>query len=249
MATRFIDKEFGADPTTAIADDVTGTRRVRNLPDAAGFVYDKVDHNIKYNRNGSIAVLSAGGGSSSTPLSLASGNFSQLYATTPATSGDVRAQYTRLYFTGAGGSGEALRAFATVDDVAANTVRGAHVSLSFDATGSVTGLGAALESTLHINNSGGATGTLYAIKAAINSDGAASDPVGATSLAYFAAVNQGDATGGADVDDDAVLIDIVGHTIGSGNMVHANAALAATHLIKIRISGTIYYLLATDTPA
>lgn len=54
MATRFIDKEYGANSTTAIANDATGTAKVRNLPDAAGFVYDIVDNTLKFNKNGNI---------------------------------------------------------------------------------------------------------------------------------------------------------------------------------------------------
>ena len=54
MATRFIDKEYGTNSSTAIADDTTGTRKVQNLPDAAGLVYDSVDGFIKYNDAGNI---------------------------------------------------------------------------------------------------------------------------------------------------------------------------------------------------
>lgn len=57
MAIRFIDKDFGANSTTAIANDATGTAKVRNLPDAAGIVYDKVDNTLKYNANGTIRQL------------------------------------------------------------------------------------------------------------------------------------------------------------------------------------------------
>lgn len=57
MATRFIDKEFGADSTTAIADDATGRLKVKDLPDAAGLVIDKVDGFIKYNDGGTIREL------------------------------------------------------------------------------------------------------------------------------------------------------------------------------------------------
>ena len=57
MASRFIDKEYGANSTTAIADDATGRLKVRNLPDAAGFVMDKVDGFIKYNDAGTIREL------------------------------------------------------------------------------------------------------------------------------------------------------------------------------------------------
>lgn len=57
MATRFLDKEYGADSSTAIADDATGTAKVKNLPDAAGYVYDKVDGFIKYNDAGNIRTV------------------------------------------------------------------------------------------------------------------------------------------------------------------------------------------------
>jgi hypothetical protein len=57
MAIRFIDKEFGATPTTAIANDATGTSKIRNLPDAAGIAYDKVDNTLKINANGTIRVI------------------------------------------------------------------------------------------------------------------------------------------------------------------------------------------------
>lgn len=150
-------------------------------------------------------------------------------------------RYNRAYIATAAISGDAFRAFATVENVAAATVRGAHISLSMGASGTVTGLGVALECTLHIPTTAGQTGTLYAVKAAINSDGAASDPAGATTLAYFAAVNQGDATGGADVDTDAVLLDIDGHTVGNGNLISAVGTAYAlaefTHSIRIKVTG------------
>lgn len=59
MATRFIDKETGASTTTAIADDTTGRRKIRNLNDAAGLAYDKVDHVLKYNGNDAVKTLVA----------------------------------------------------------------------------------------------------------------------------------------------------------------------------------------------
>lgn len=159
--------------------------------------------------------------------------------------------YTRSYVATAGISADAFRAFGTVENVAAATARGAHISLSFGASGTVTGLAAALEATLHVPSGGGMAGTNYAVKAAINSDGEASDPAGATHLAYFAAVNQGDATGGADVDDDAVLFHIDGHTIADDNMVDSAATEYAlseiTHGIKIKVGSTVMWLLASTT--
>ncbi len=195
------------------------------------------------------------GGSSSSPVVVdtAGHKFNSMYFDSGATSGEAVGLYDRLYLTGAGGEGIALRGFASVTDVAAANARGAHISLSFGASGTVTGLGAALEATLHIPSGGGAAGTLYAVKAAINSDGANSDPAGATTLAYFAAVNQGNATGGADVDDDAVLIDIDGHTIGNGNLVEAVGTAYAlaefTHSLRIKIGGTLYYIPISNLAA
>lgn len=57
MATAFLDKETGVDTSTAIADDATGTAKIKNLPDAAGIKYDKVDGFIKYNDAGNIRTL------------------------------------------------------------------------------------------------------------------------------------------------------------------------------------------------
>lgn len=65
MAIRYIDKEFGANSTTAIANDTTGTAKVKNLPDAAGIVYDKVDNTLKVNQNGTIVPLLTGASLSS----------------------------------------------------------------------------------------------------------------------------------------------------------------------------------------
>jgi hypothetical protein len=70
MATRFIDKEYGADSSTAIANDTTGTRKVQNLPNATGLVYDMVDNTFKFNKNGTIATL----GDSSSGLTAISGS-------------------------------------------------------------------------------------------------------------------------------------------------------------------------------
>lgn len=202
---------------------------------------------------GSATLTQEGGASSALLLGLgnsttraktgtASAKFLSFY--TESNADGVYGVYFRHYLSTAGISNDCLRAFGTVNNVAAGTARGAHVSLSFGDTGTVTGLGAALEATLHIPNQATQAGTLYAVKAAINSDGATSDTAGATTVAYFAAVNQGNATGGADVDDDAVLFDIDGHTIGSGNMVEASTTEANySHSVRVKIAGSLYYMM------
>jgi hypothetical protein len=57
MAIRYLDKEFGVNISTAIANDATGRAKVQNLPGAAGIASDFVDFDIKYNRNGTIVAL------------------------------------------------------------------------------------------------------------------------------------------------------------------------------------------------
>ena len=57
MAGRFIDKEHGTDTTTAITDSASNRRKVRNLLDAAGLVWDRVSLTFKFNGNDVIKEL------------------------------------------------------------------------------------------------------------------------------------------------------------------------------------------------
>jgi hypothetical protein len=202
---------------------------------------------------GASSALLHGLGNSTTRTKSGTANAKFISYYTEGNANGIYGFYYRHYVSTAATSQDAARFYATVNDVAAATVRGIHVSLSQGTTGSVTGLGAAIEATLHINTSGSAAGTLYGVKSAINSEGAASDPAGVTTLAYFAAVNQGDTTGGADVDDDAVLLDITGHTIANGNLIEAVGTAYAlaelTHSIRIKAGGTLYYIPISTTAA
>lgn len=193
-------------------------------------------------------------GTSGAPVTEDTANmkFMSFYFDDGALSGEAVGQYLRLYVTGAGGEGIGGRFYTSVTDVAAGNARGAHISLSFGATGSVTGLGTALETTLHIPSGGGLAGTVSSMKAAINSDGAASDPVGAR-LSVFNVVSQGDATGMADVDTDAALFDFQGWTLANGNMIAVastpGAMPNATHSFKCRLpDGSLVYLYGGATP-
>jgi hypothetical protein len=187
------------------------------------------------------------GGASNAKLiqSVADNKFISFYLDNAATSGDSRGLYLRQYISGAGGGGDAARFYSTVNDVAAATVRGAHISLDFGASGTVTGLGAALECTLHIPNDATQAGTLCAIKLAVNSDGSTSDPAG-SALSFIRVDNQGDATGMADVDTDAYLFDLAGFTEASGSMVSIQSAGAypagLVGTLKIRVGGVAYYI-------
>ena len=200
-------------------------------------------YEIGTNVNNTALLLGSGTSSSPMTSALADKNFLGFWFNSTATSGDNRGLYLRTYFAGAGGGGETARIYSTVNNVTAGTVHGAHVSLSFGTTGKVTGQGAALRATLHIANQATQSGTLSPIIAEIYSDGSTSDPAGSL-LSFIRIVNGGDATGGADVDDDAALFDITGVTIATGNLVAESTTESNySHSVKVRVNGTVYYMM------
>ena len=193
------------------------------------------------------AIIKAGTSSSTVSTSTANTKFISCYFENSATSGDNRGMYLRQYLSGAGSGGEAARIFSTIN-AACGTAHGAHISLNFGASGSLSGLGVAMRGTLHIpDNATWTGGTLAALQAEIYSDGAASDPDGVTELSYIRVINDGNSSGKADVDDDAFLMSIQGHTIGAGNMVAVKSSAAVSHTAKIKIGSTTYYVMLSDT--
>jgi hypothetical protein len=177
--------------------------------------------------------------------SVAGTRWFEVYMNSTATSGDNRAQYVRLWLSGANasGGGESLRAFTTVE-AACGTAHGAHISLSFGAAGSLSGLGVAMRGTLHIpDNASWTSGTIAALQAEIYSDGAASDPDGVTEVSFIRVVNGGDTTGAADIDTDAVLFSLQGFTANTGSLVELGTGMGTvTGTLKIKIGADIRYL-------
>jgi len=185
-------------------------------------------------------------GTSALPLtsSVADTKFFQEYVKSTATSGDNRARYSRLYLAGAGGGGEALRAFTTVQ-AACGTAHGAHISLNFagTTTGELSGLGVAGRFTLHIpDDAAWEGGTLSAVQAEIWADGAASDPDGLTELSMFRAVIGGNTTGDDDIETDVAFLSI--STAGgaaSGAMVDSDiTALTGKAGLRVKVNGSLY---------
>lgn len=178
--------------------------------------------------------------------------FVSLYFDDGATSGDARGIYDRLYITGAGGGGEALRAYTDVENVAGATAHGAHISLGFGASGSVTGQGIGVRATLHLPTTAlPASNVTYApLQAEVYSDGDNADPSG-NKLSFLRLVNDG-GNGKADVDDDAAAIEFTGFTVADGNMLASKAAAACpnvTESIRIRMpDGTARYIYVGTTP-
>jgi hypothetical protein len=131
------------------------------------------------------------GGTSAVPIAVTTaGNINSSYATTSAATGDTRLSYNKLTFTSTG-SGETIRAFSVVTGVAAatgGTINGAHISLSIDAPGTISGSAHALRATLGMGALAAPGGTLSALN--VDSDLAANCTVPA-SAAFIRVTNSG----------------------------------------------------------
>lgn len=202
-----------------------------------------VGHRPEPNINPSTAIL-MGIGTESYPatISVADKKFLSFYLKNSATSGDNRGMYLRFYLAGAGGGGEAARLYTDVYNVAAGTAHGAHISLGFGTTGTLTGLGVAGRNTLHLPSGGGAAGTLAATQAEIYSDGSNSDPAGATEISFLRVINDGAASGMADVDDDAFFFSAQGFTDGTGNVLRVAVPTTLAASLRVKVGSTSYYL-------
>lgn len=194
-------------------------------------------------------ALLLGQGTSAAPVSTstAAKNFLQYYVKSTATTAgsDTRAAYLRLYLSGATtGGGEALRAFTTVE-AAIGTAHGAHISLNFGASGSVSGQAIAMRGTLHLP-AGTATGTVAAVQGEIYLDAATSAPPSG-SHGIFRGIVAGDATNVAAVKNLFLIEGVQATAASSGvaDMVTTGCADAtSTVRIKVRINSTDYWLLA-----
>lgn len=107
-------------------------------------------------RGGTAAeLLGSGNSTTRSTTATADRNFIGFWTESTATSGDSRGAYIRHYFSGAGGSGEALRAFGTVNNVTAatgGTVNGIHATLDIEgASAAISGAANAIRATLATN--------------------------------------------------------------------------------------------------
>ena len=107
------------------------------------------------------------GGTATDPITVTTAeNISSFYGTTSATTGDTRLSYNRLTFTSTG-SGETIRALTRVTGANAatgGTVNGAHISLSVNTGGSISGAGNGLRVTLGAAASVTVGGTVAALQ-------------------------------------------------------------------------------------
>ena len=197
-----------------------------------------------FTQTAATAALLQGSGTAAAPTtqSVASKNFLGYWFDTTATSGDTRGLYLRLYFSGAGVSGEAARIFGTVNNVTAavgGTVNGAHISLSIaGASGAISGQGFAARLTFGADAQ---TRTLNANCAVVNVD--TDIATGNTVPAGFAFIKFTN-TGAVTVPG---LFRLPAAPV-NGSIFAAHVTDAMSHSIRIYDSaGTAYYLMATTT--
>lgn len=190
---------------------------------------------VKLDNNGGADPANAllmGIGTTADPATTATAGkfFIEVRAQTTATSGDNRLAYLRYDIDGAGASGECLRAFTDLG-AAADTARGAQISLQAGATGYVTGLGVGVDAQLYVKNEAlHANGTYAVINAEIYSEGATSSVAAATEVAYFRIVASGNATGIGTVDDKAFLFDLSGFTSGAAKLWYDHQGSAPANI-------------------
>jgi len=160
------------------------------------------------------------------------GNTTQLYVTASAASGGIRGYYGRVNFTGATG-GETLRAFTTVAAAqgSGQTTNGAHISMSVNSGGSISGAGNALRATLGVATGVTPGGTLASIQ--VDSDFPSSVTLpGSASFLRFTNSNTG----------------TIGNLMNVPKaMVVVKGSAALSHKIQIVADdGTPYYIMVSD---
>lgn len=174
--------------------------------------------------------VSAGASSSAIAASTAR-SVNQFYVTASHASGDMRAIYARTNFTGAG-AGETLRAFSTVAAAqgSGQTTNGAHISLSVNTGGSITGAANAGRFTLGsaVNSPGG---TLAVLQVDTDFSSGTTLPGSAAFIRFTESSN-------------AKMTNLLNLPTA---MVVAKTAAAVSHTIKIiAADGTPYWLMASD---
>jgi len=206
-------------------------------------------HGVSYSHVDSTAVLH-GAGVSGTNVVINSANkrFMNYYLENSATSGDNRGMYLRHYLSGAGSSGEALRLFQTISDVACAGAHGAHISLNFGTTGSVVGLGMASRCTLHLPAGTMPTGTVAPVMSEVWFEADTSSPPPSNHSLFYGTVS-GNATLQADFKNLFQLdVKVTGAASGTDDMVTIACADSPSDVeIRTRINGIDYWILATAT--
>jgi hypothetical protein len=176
------------------------------------------------------------GGTATDPITVTTAeNISSFYGTASNTTGDTRLSYNRLTFTSTG-SGETIRALTRVTGANAatgGTVNGAHISLSVNSGGSISGAGNGLRVTLGAAAGVTVGGTVAALQVDSDVDTTATLPGNAS---FIRVTNSGTGT----ISNLFNLPDAMVQPIGG-------TATTATQKIRfVDSAGTAYFLYAIE---
>jgi hypothetical protein len=176
------------------------------------------------------------GGTATDPITVTTAeNISSFYGTASNTTGDTRLSYNRLTFTSTG-SGETIRALTRVTGANAatgGTVNGAHISLSVNTGGSISGAGNGLRVTLGAAASVTVGGTVAALQVDSDVDTTATLPGNAS---FIRVTNSGTGT----ITNLFNLPDAMVAPIGG-------TSTTATQKIRfVDSAGTAYFLYAIE---
>ena len=166
--------------------------------------------------------------------------------TNAATSGTERTLDVSQTHTGIGASAEALRATITTNTKGGTYMNALFGKIDFATTGLVTGLAGVVcaELTMPGGAVAGGAGTYATFEAELNLPTSYSGtvPISVLRIGTWGAQK-------ADFDTYGYLLDIDGPAVGSGKFFQVNTAAAATHALKIRIGGVLYYMMLTNVGA
>lgn len=188
-------------------------------------------------------IEGAGASGANHSLGATAGNGLEYYLDGTHTTGDMRGMYLRLYFSGAGGSGEAARIFGTINNVSVatgGTVNGAHISLgTAGASAAVSGAANALRATFGIAAaSTNIAGTCSVIQ--VDTDIAAGVTI-PTNFAFLRFTNTGAG------DAPLALMRIPDVTAATDCLFAAHTTQTMTHSIRIvDTTGNAFYVMCTN---
>jgi hypothetical protein len=192
----------------------------------------------------SVGAFSLGSASSPVTSAIANQKWVSRYAKTTATSGDARLVYNRLYFTGAGGSGECGRFYSTINGVSVatgGTVNGAHISLDTIGAGAkVAGAANACRFTFGIAAATTALGgTCAVIQVDTDIKTGAALP---TKMPYFRITDSGDIGLDYLLGIEGLSTSLVANAGTGGNSCGLAGGGIAAKAIKCRVGATDYWL-------
>lgn len=188
-------------------------------------------------------LMGCGASGSAYALGSTADNAVEYFLDATHTTGDMRGEYARLYFSGAGGSGECKRIFSTINNVSVatgGTVNGAHISIgTAGASAAVSGAANALRATFGIAAaSTNVGGTCSVIQVDTDFDNAVTVP---TNFAFLSFTN-------TNTKKSNALLRVPAPVGEANGLFCAHTTDAMTHSLRfIDAAGTEYHIMCTTT--